>query len=323
MLPPEEDPEQLQLFLEKCHAGMLAKLMVGLSIAAAYKGWKPCHKVLLTPNEKRLFQFLQKKGLEDNNLELYFEKDKIDELYKIVKEIVELEESSTSSLLSEPQRKKRRKKIKKLRKKKERLIKNYFVKKKPKLKMVPSTVKEWISRKPRGKQFLREIDRFKCLVCILQLAIALAIPPLCKPMIQYIIKKGKIDGSENGALDLMVYGEGHWVFPHTDLEDYIVEEMPSLGAYIVAKIDPESTSCIFCNSSEERGNCCWKDIEPENVNYGGHQELDPLCVYFMVRKAVHGGPYHSLHGKMRKGARNLWCGFDSQQITMVLRPFLS
>ena len=326
LLTLSKDPRQLQLFQEKCQAAMEGNGMRGFSVNEAYKGWKPCQQGLLNDDEEMVLQFLEKKGKEDNNLELYFEKDKIDKLHEYVKEILDLEHRLSSSFLTQSQRKKKRKKVQKLRRKKEKLVQNYFKKKKSKIKVVPSTAKEYISRTSRGKEFLREIDRFKCLICILQLAIALQFPQLSKPLLQYIITKNKIDGSEYGATDIMIYDEGYYVFPHIDTEGVIVEDMLSHGCYVVAKIDPEATSSIFCNCSEAGGgknaNCCWRDEDPESVNYGGHQELCPMCIYFMVRKGAHGGPYHCLHGKKRKGVRNLWCGFDSRQITMVFRPMI-
>ena len=145
------------------------------------------------------------------------------------------------------------------------------------------------------------------------------------PMLQYILYKGMIDGLEYGGNDFIFYDFGHSVYPHVDTEGVHVPDMPSFGRYAVAKLDRESTPSMFCNCSEGGGtgaNCCWKDHDPQHVNYGGHKQLCPLCIYFMIRKGAFGGPYHSLHGKERKGARDLWCGFDSQHITMVLRPFL-
>ena len=96
-----------------------------------YKGEKACQTVLLTEDEEILFQFLQKKGKEDNNLELYYEKDKIDKLHKAVGKIHDLKQRLSSSSLSKSQRKRMRAKIKNQRKKKNKLIKNYFKKKKP------------------------------------------------------------------------------------------------------------------------------------------------------------------------------------------------
>ena len=118
----QQDPLQVQLIQQKCESTFLSKTSRGFSLTVAYKSEKTCQKGVVNDDVKVQSQFLQKKGKEGSNLELYYDKENIEKLREIIKEILDLKQRMSSSSSTAPskrdekQKKKQRKKLKSWRK---------------------------------------------------------------------------------------------------------------------------------------------------------------------------------------------------------------
>ena len=203
------------------------------------------------------------------------------------------------------------------------------LKKAPKkvLKRISSNIAEFINE--HAPEFNALYKKTQYFVEICRWGLACANPSAARFLIKNRIDYGIIDGNDLKQSDCMVYNGGHSVKEHVDTED--VSMHGEENQFDILKLPPppkllpiiKSKSSLLCHRAEIGGqdvNCCHVDLHPDDTDYGGHKEIQPLSMYAMVGKGCWGGMMHALHGLTYDPISKQYNGFESIQYTMVLRP---